>query len=266
MARLRRSDPSKPGWTRRRSGTGFSYRDTDGTVLTGSDRGRCQALAIPPAWTDVWICPWPNGHVQAVGTDAAGRRQYLYHPQWREKQDRVKFERMAAFGEALPAARAQVARHLALPGMPRERALAAGFRLMDRAGLRVGGEAYARQNGSVGVATLRREHASTSQGHVHVRFHAQVRGAAFDDAALARGYQGDSDAGLAQQHQALAVVDMEGLDLAPIAVEGEVAIGQRAVDVEAGQAHARGAGEDRLGDSGEWRDSGHGGRVVRHRE
>ena len=170
MTRLRHSDPSAAGWTRRRSGTGFSFRDLDGQTIRGEDRERCLALAIPPAWTEVWICPWPNGHIQAVGTDAAGRRQYLYHQAWRERRDRLKFDRMLEFGAALPAARRTVADHLALSGMPRERALAVGFRLMDDAGLRVGGEAYARDNGSSGVATLRREHASTSGDDVRIQF------------------------------------------------------------------------------------------------
>lgn len=170
MTRLRHADPSAPGWTRRRSGTGFSFRDLEGQTVRGEDRERCLALAIPPAWTEVWICPWPNGHIQALGTDAAGRRQYLYHPAWRERRDRLKFDRMLEFGQALPAARRTVAGHLALEGMPRERALAVGFRMMDDAGLRVGGEAYARDNGSSGVATLRREHASTSGDDVRIRF------------------------------------------------------------------------------------------------
>lgn len=170
MTRLRRSDPSRPGWTRRRSGTGFSFRDLDGQALRGAERERCLVLAIPPAWTEVWICPWPNGHIQAVGTDAAGRRQYLYHAAWRERRDQIKFDRMLEFGAALPSARATVAEHLALSGMPRERALAVGFRLLDKAGLRVGGEAYARDNGSAGVATLRREHARTSHGELRIRF------------------------------------------------------------------------------------------------
>lgn len=170
MARLRRSDLAKPGWSRQRSGTGFTFRDLDGAVLAGPDRERCLALAIPPAWTQVWICPAANGHVQVVGTDAAGRRQYLYHPGWRKSRDRDKFARMLVFGEALPTARPVVAEHLALPDMPRERALAVGFRLMDRVGLRVGGETYARERGTAGVATLRREHAKTSRGQVRLRF------------------------------------------------------------------------------------------------
>jgi len=170
MTRLRRSDPNRPGWTRQRSGRGFLFRDEHGVVLQGADRQRCRDLVIPPAWTQVWICPWPTGHIQVVGVDADGRRQYLYHPRWRIRRDAQKYERMVVFGHALPAARAVVEGHLALLGMPRERALAAGFRLMDRAGVRVGGETYARQRGSVGLATLRREHASTVGDHVHLRF------------------------------------------------------------------------------------------------
>jgi DNA topoisomerase IB len=169
-ARLRRADPNRPGWTRRRAGRGWTYRDATGARLTGADAQRCRDLVIPPAWTDVWICPWANGHLQVVGTDGAGRRQYLYHPEWRRWRDEQKFERVLAFGRALPAAREQVAEHLALPGMPRERALATGFRLMDRAGLRVGGEAYAEANGTVGVATLRRDHVRTRGASVRLRF------------------------------------------------------------------------------------------------
>jgi DNA topoisomerase IB len=169
-ARLRRADPNGPGWSRRRHGRGFRYLDAQGCGLPPEDAQRCRQLAIPPAWTDVWICPWPNGHLQAVGTDAAGRRQYLYHPAWRQWRDEVKFERVLGFGRALPTARATVAEHLSLPGMPRQRALAAGFRLLDRAGLRVGGEAYAEANGTVGAATLRLDHVRTRGDRVLLRF------------------------------------------------------------------------------------------------
>jgi DNA topoisomerase IB len=168
--RLRRSDPTRPGWTRHRAGRGWTYLDQRGQRLAGEDAQRCRSLVIPPAWTEVWICPWPNGHLQAVGTDAAGRRQYLYHPEWRRWRDEQKFERVVEFGRALPEARRVVAEHLALPGMPRERALATGFRLMDRAGLRIGGEAYAEANGTVGVATLRRDHVRTRADTVRLRF------------------------------------------------------------------------------------------------
>lgn len=170
MTRLRRSQPGRAGWTRKRCGRGFLYRNQQGQILEGEDRDRCRSLGIPPAWTDVWICPWPNGHIQAVGTDDAGRRQYLYNADWRDRRDRAKFQRMAGFGRALADARAIVAEHLALPGMPRERALAVAFRLLEVAGLRVGGEQYARQRGSVGLATLRREHVVTDGSEIRIRF------------------------------------------------------------------------------------------------
>lgn len=131
---------------------------------------RCRGLGIPPAWTDVWISPHPNAHIQAVGTDAAGRRQYLYHEHWRLRRDDEKFARVLRFGGCLPDARRTVAGHLELPGFPRERALACAFRILDLGALRVGGEQYARQSGSVGVATLRRDHVSTSRGSVRLRF------------------------------------------------------------------------------------------------
>ncbi len=119
---------------------------------------RCKALAIPPAWRDVWICPAANGHLQAVGTDAAGRRQYLYHPTWRERRDKAKHDRVLEVAARLPAARKAAARHLALPGMPRERALATAFRLLELGFFRVGGEEYAEANGSYGLATIEKRH------------------------------------------------------------------------------------------------------------
>lgn len=170
MPRLRRVDPASPGWTRRRRGRGFAYLDADGTALPGPDAQRCRDLVIPPAWTDVWICPYPNGHIQAVGTDEAGRRQYLYHPAWRAQQDRLKFDNVLEFGRSLPAARQVVRSHLALPGMPYERALATAFRILDRGGIRIGSEDYTESNGSYGLATLRRDQASTRAGLIRLRF------------------------------------------------------------------------------------------------
>jgi DNA topoisomerase IB len=123
---------------------------------------RCRALAIPPAWRDVWICPAANGHLQAVGTDAAGRRQYLYHPTWRERRDRAKHDRVLEVAARLPAARKAAARHLALPGMPRERTLATAFRLLELGFFRVGGEEYAEANGSYGLATIEKRHVRIS--------------------------------------------------------------------------------------------------------
>ncbi|MGL5857271.1 MAG: DNA topoisomerase IB [Angustibacter sp.] len=160
MPRLRTVSPSQPGLTRRRSGRGWVYLDSGHRVGDPLVLDRIRGLVIPPAWQDVWICRHPNGHIQAVGTDAKGRRQYLYHPAWRLRQDQLKHDRVLAVAARLPAARKQVVEHLALPGMPRERALAIAFRLLDLGFFRVGGEAYAEQNGSFGLATIRREHVS----------------------------------------------------------------------------------------------------------
>lgn len=167
MPRLRRTSPSQPGWTRRRVGTGFVYLDEDGRRLDPDLTARCKALVIPPAWQDVWICPFANGHLQAVGTDAAGRRQYLYHPHWRERRDADKFDRVRQLAAKLPAARTRAGRDLALTGMPRPRALAAAFGLLDHGLFRIGGEDYAEENGSFGLATLRREHVTVRDGAAH---------------------------------------------------------------------------------------------------
>ncbi|EWT03246.1 DNA topoisomerase [Intrasporangium oryzae NRRL B-24470] len=158
MARLRTVSPSSTGWTRRRAGRGFVYLDAEGRRLDAEQVDRIRSLAIPPAWNDVWICPQPNGHIQAVGTDDAGRRQYLYHPDWRAKRDRAKFDRILRAAEKLPAARRRVARDLAAEGMPRERAAAAAVRLLDLGYFRIGSDAYTDANGSFGLTTLERQH------------------------------------------------------------------------------------------------------------
>ncbi|HEV7825146.1 MAG TPA: DNA topoisomerase IB [Mycobacteriales bacterium] len=165
MPRLRRSNPAAPGIVRRRAGRGFTYRDDLGETVTDPDTlGRIRDLVIPPAWTDVWICPWPHGHIQAVGTDAAGRRQYLYHPQWRVHRDRVKFDRILDLGERLPDIRLRLREMLGTRGLNRERVLAAAVRMLDQGFFRVGGEVYAAENGSFGLATLRREHVEVVKG------------------------------------------------------------------------------------------------------
>ena len=158
VPRLRRVSPRSPGWTRRRSGKGFSYVDEAGAPLAPEHVARCKELVIPPAWRDVWICPHPNGHIQAVGTDDAGRRQYLYHPWWRKKRDEAKHDRVLEVASRLPQAREIVHEHLLLGGMPRDRALAAAFRLLDLGFFRIGGESYAEQNGSYGLATIEKQH------------------------------------------------------------------------------------------------------------
>jgi DNA topoisomerase IB len=162
MARLRRSDCSAPGLTRRRQGRGFTYLDADGdTVRDPEDLERIGELGIPPAWKDVWICPDARGHLQATGVDAAGRKQYLYHPQWRTRRDQEKFDDMIAFARALPQLRAHVDGDLAATGqLSRERVLACAVRLLDRGFFRIGSEQYTVQNESYGLATMRKEHVS----------------------------------------------------------------------------------------------------------
>jgi DNA topoisomerase-1 len=174
MPRLRRSDSSGAGYTRVRSGRGFSYRDSHGTAITDPElRARIEHLAIPPAWTDVWIAPYANGHIQATGVDAAGRRQYIYHPTWREQKDRIKFDRAMSLAESLPAARRRVTMDLRSGKPTRERALAAAFRMLDAGSLRVGSERYAEANGSHGLATLLCAHATVRGDTVSLAFPAK---------------------------------------------------------------------------------------------
>ena len=158
MPRLRRVSPTSPGWTRRPHGSGFRYLDDSGTSLSADQVARIKALVIPPAWRDVWICPVPNGHLQATGVDAAGRRQYLYHPHWRVLRDKLKFDRVAGSALLLPKARRKVAADLALDGMPLERAAATAVRLLDLGYFRIGNDYYADANGSFGLTTLERRH------------------------------------------------------------------------------------------------------------
>ena len=159
MSRLHRVDPAAPGLARRRRGRGFSFEDQRGRAVHDEQvLERIAGLAIPPAWTDVWICADPEGHLQAAGTDAAGRRQYLYHPIWRARQDSRKFERIESFARALPDMRAAYEQALDLDGLPEERVMAAAVRLLDRATFRIGSETYADRNGSFGLATIRKSH------------------------------------------------------------------------------------------------------------
>jgi DNA topoisomerase-1 len=174
MPRLRRSDSSGRGIRRVRSGKGFTYRDWDGNTVHDPElRARISQLAIPPAWTDVWISPYANGHIQATGIDGAGRRQYIYHPTWREQKDRIKYDRALALAESLPTARRFVTMDLRSDGFTQERALAAGFRMLDTGSLRVGSERYAQEHGSHGLTTLLCAHAATSGDTVHLEFPAK---------------------------------------------------------------------------------------------
>ena len=159
MPRLKRSDCSGPGITRRKHGKGFVYLDEDGDRISDKETvQRISELVIPPAWKDVWICPYPMGHIQATGIDAAGRKQYLYHQRWRERRDQAKFDEMVKFAHALPTLRRRLARDLKGKEMTRERVLACAVRLLDRGFFRIGGEDYAEANESYGLATMKKEH------------------------------------------------------------------------------------------------------------
>ncbi|HEX4256649.1 MAG TPA: DNA topoisomerase IB [Streptosporangiaceae bacterium] len=164
---LIRSDLTADGIRRRRCGKGFCYYAADGTRLTDPEiLNRVRALVIPPAWEDVWIAPQADGHIQAVGTDAAGRRQYRYHDLWRAERDKAKHDRVLDFGRALPKVRAVVERHLTGDKLSRERVLATAVRLIDLGFFRVGGEEYAAENGTFGMATLRKEHVTCHRGQL----------------------------------------------------------------------------------------------------
>jgi len=166
VTRLRRADPSLPGFTRRRAGKGFVYLDDAGRRIADLEvLERIRALAIPPAWEQVWICPSPAGHLQAVGTDARGRRQYRYHERWRARRAAEKFDHMVQFARALPALRQRCAELLAGTDLSRERVLACAIRLLDLGFFRIGGEEYVEQNGSYGLATLCKEHVTLEGGN-----------------------------------------------------------------------------------------------------
>jgi len=152
-------DCNGPGMRRRRAGKGFTYLEEDGTRIADAEVvDRIRSLAIPPAWEDVWICSDPDGHIQATGLDVKGRRQYRYHDEWRAARDRAKHDRILGFAKRLPALRAEVAEDISAPGMPKERVLAAAVRLLELGFFRIGGEAYAQENDTYGLATLRKEH------------------------------------------------------------------------------------------------------------
>jgi len=163
--------PLPPGIRRLRRGKGFRYLSPDGAALgRGAERKRIQSLAIPPAWTDVWICPSPLGHIQAVGRDARGRKQYRYHARWHDVRDETKYGLLVAFGAMLPKIRRRVRADLARPGLPREKVIAAVVQLLDLTMIRIGNEEYARTNQSFGLTTLRNRHVSFPGGALEFRF------------------------------------------------------------------------------------------------
>ncbi|WP_052343771.1 DNA topoisomerase IB [Kallotenue papyrolyticum] len=170
-AGLRYVNDQMPGIRRERVGDTFRYRDPQGRLI--SDKRtleRIRKLAIPPAYTDVWICPLPNGHLQATGRDARGRKQYRYHPRWREVRDETKYHRMMAFGQALPALRERVDRDLRRPGLPREKVLATVVRLLETTLIRVGNHEYAKSNRSYGLTTMRDRHVTIENATVRFEF------------------------------------------------------------------------------------------------
>jgi DNA topoisomerase-1 len=168
---LRYVDSSQPGFTRHRAGKGFYYRDTSGKKIEkGTHLDRIKALVIPPAWEKVWICPTANGHIQATGFDARGRKQYLYHARWREWRDETKYHHLIEFAETLPHIRQEVDRQLRRPGLPREKVLAAVVSLLEKTLIRIGNESYARENKSFGLTTLRDRHAEVNGDTVSFSF------------------------------------------------------------------------------------------------
>lgn len=190
MSALKRVRCTGPGISRRRQGRGFSYVHPNGQkVADDATLERIRSLAIPPAWADVWICPVERGHLQAVGTDAAGRKQYLYHEDWSARRGRQKFDRVLRLARRLPAMRKVSARDITSRGLTRERALAGAVRLLDLGFFRIGSEAYTQENGSYGLATLRRSHVRVSRDEVRFDFAAkggQRRIQTIRDPALAR--------------------------------------------------------------------------------
>ncbi len=168
---LRYATDDRPGIQRKRSGKGFSYLRPDGTTIRDqSIRKRIRALAIPPAWVDVWICPSAGGHIQATGRDAKGRKQYRYHPLFREARESTKYERIVTFAAALPGIRAKVREHMALRGLPREKVVATVVHLLETTLIRIGNDEYARQNRSYGLTTLQNRHVEIDGAEVLFRF------------------------------------------------------------------------------------------------
>ncbi|MDQ6714410.1 MAG: DNA topoisomerase IB [Candidatus Dormibacteraeota bacterium] len=170
-AGLRYVSDQSPGIRRKRVGKAFSYLASDGRTIRDREIiRRIKHLAIPPAWTDVWICPDARGHLQATGRDARGRKQYRYHPRWREVRDAVKYDRMLAFAEALPKIRERTDADLERPGMPREKVLATIVRLLEDTRIRIGNDEYRKENGSYGLTTLRNRHVSVIGAEVRFSF------------------------------------------------------------------------------------------------
>jgi DNA topoisomerase-1 len=170
LAGLHHVSDARPGITRRKAGRGFLYAAPTGTRTKNPETlARIRSLAIPPAWTDVWICPRTDGHIQATGRDAKGRKQYCYHPRFREIREEAKYEHIFAFADALPLIRTKVGEHMALPGLRRQKVLATVVYLLERTLIRIGSAEYTKQNNSYGLTTLKSRHATVDGSEV--RFH-----------------------------------------------------------------------------------------------
>jgi DNA topoisomerase-1 len=197
LAKLRHVSDQMPGITRHKARHGFDYQYPDGAFVRDIDTlNRIRSLVIPPAWAAVWICPYPNGHIQAVGRDKRGRKQYRYHPRWREVRDESKYGKMLIFGRVLPVIRERVEADLCRRGLPRERVLAAVVRLMEMTLFRVGNTEYARTNKSYGLTTLRDKHVGIDGSHVHLSFqgeHGLRHETDINDRRLARIIKGCRD-------------------------------------------------------------------------
>jgi len=170
-AGLRYVSDDRPGYTRKAKGEDFDWLDAEGKLIRDEQRLlRIKRLAIPPAWTDVWVSPSPNGHIQATGRDARGRKQYVYHERWREVRDENKYDRIISFGKALPKIRRRVSQDLKLPGLPREKVLATVVQLLERTFIRIGNEEYARENKSFGLTTMKDRHVEVKGAKLRFRF------------------------------------------------------------------------------------------------
>jgi DNA topoisomerase I len=189
-AGLRYVSDMMPGIRRKKVGSGFSYVSPEGKTIKDSVQlARIRSLAIPPAYTDVWICPTPHGHIQATGRDARGRKQYRYHPKWRETRDETKFGRILAFSDVLPRIRKRVERDLRRQGLPREKVLATVVQLLDCTGIRIGNDEYARANRSFGLTTLRDRHVEVSGSNIRFEFRGKsgkTHSVSLNDRRLAR--------------------------------------------------------------------------------
>ena len=189
-AQLRHVDDRAPGITRHKARNGFDYRLPDGALIRDIETlRRIRSLAIPPAWVGVWICPYANGHLQATGRDARGRKQYRYHPRWRQVRDEAKYGKLLIFSRALSKLRSRVEEDLKRPGLPRERVLAAIVRLMETTLFRIGNSEYAKENKTFGLTTLRDRHVEIEGSRIHISFrgkHGKHHQTDINDRRLAR--------------------------------------------------------------------------------